>query len=102
MIAKQKGVKEAFGFDDHFKTEELTSIIESFKDGVAAEVSKSLPSEEYMDGYEVIPGMKKAVKKLVDPNDPPKASSAMEFILEGLHLSNKLNKEIADKGIVYK
>jgi magnesium chelatase subunit I len=89
-------------FDNHFQTEDLTSIIESFKNGVAAEVSKSLPSEEYMDGYEVIPGMKKAVKKLVDPNDPPKASSAMEFILEGLHLSNKLNKEIADKGIVYK
>jgi magnesium chelatase subunit I len=89
-------------FDDHFQTEELTSIIESFKDGMAAEVSKSLPSVEYMDGYEVIPGMKKAVKKLVDPNDPPEASSAMEFILEGLHLSNKLNKEVEDKGIIYK
>jgi hypothetical protein len=55
-----------------------------------------------MDGYEVIPGMKDAVERLVDPNDPQKASSAMEFILEGLHLSNKLNKEVAEKGIIYK
>ncbi len=89
-------------FDEHFETEDLTSIIDAFKDGVAAEVSKSLPSAEYMDGYEVIPGMKDAVERLVDPNDPQKASSAMEFILEGLHLSNKLNKEVAEKGIIYK
>ena len=55
-----------------------------------------------MDGYEVIPGMRNAVQTLVDPDSPPEASSAMEFILEGLHLSNQLNREVVDKGIVYK
>jgi magnesium chelatase subunit I len=89
-------------FDEHFKVEELSSIIDSFQDGVGAEVSRFLPSAEYMDGYEVIPGMKKAVESLVDPDNPPEASSAMEFILEGLHLSNQLNKEVMDKGMVYK
>lgn len=89
-------------FDEHFKVEELSSIVDSFQNGVGAEVSRFLPSAEYMDGYEVIPGMKKAVETLVDPDNPPEASSAMEFILEGLHLSNQLNKEMTDKGMVYK
>jgi magnesium chelatase subunit I len=89
-------------FDEHFKLEELSPIVESFQNGVGAEVSRFLPSEDYMDGYEVIPGMRNAVQTLVDPDNPPEASSAMEFILEGLHLSNQLNREVVDKGIVYK
>jgi magnesium chelatase subunit I len=89
-------------FDEHFKVEDLTSIVESFQNGLVAQVSKFLPSKDYMDGYEVIPGMKNAVQTLADPENSPEASSAMEFILEGLHLSNQLNREIEDKGIVYK
>ena len=34
---------------------------------------------------------------LVDPDSPDEAASAMEFILEGLHLSNKLNRQVEDK-----
>jgi magnesium chelatase subunit I len=89
-------------FDQYFKVEDLSSIVDSFQNGVGAEVSRFLPSAEYMDAYEVIPGMKNAVEALVDPESAPEASSAMEFILEGLHLSNQLNKEVMDKGIVYK
>lgn len=89
-------------FDEHFKLEDLAPVVESFQNGVGAEVSRFLPSSEYMDGYEVIPGMRNAVQTLVDPDNPPEASSAMEFILEGLHLSNQLNREVVDKGIVYK
>jgi magnesium chelatase subunit I len=89
-------------FDEYFKDKDLSAITESFQNDVAAEVSQNLPSKEYMDGYDVIPGMKTAVQTLVDPDSPPEASSAMEFILEGLHLSNQLNREVVEKGIVYK
>jgi magnesium chelatase subunit I len=89
-------------FDKHFRVEDLSSIVDSFQDGAGAEVSKFLPSAEYMDGYEVIPGMRKAVQTLVDADHPPEASAAMEFILEGLHLSNKLNREVVEKGTIYK
>ncbi|MFC1823216.1 AAA family ATPase [Thermodesulfobacteriota bacterium] len=89
-------------FDEYFRNYDLTSIVTSFENGMDAEVSMLLPSKEYMDGYEVIPGMKNAVETLVDPDDSSEASSAMEFILEGLHLSNKLNREVTDRGIVYK
>ena len=89
-------------FDKYFKAEDLTSIIEAFQNGVEAEVSRFLPSVEYMDGYEVLPGMRQAVGSLINPDSAPEAASAMEFVLEGLHLSNKLNRKEKDKGMVYK
>ena len=89
-------------FDEHFNLEDLASIVESFDNGMGAEVSQLFPAEDYMDGLRVIPGMKAAVETLVNPDSPPEASAAIEFILEGLHLSNKLNREISDKRRVYK
>ena len=50
----------------------------------------------------MIPGIKEAVTKLVDPHNAPEASAAIEFILEGLHLSNKLNREVLKDRVVYK
>ncbi len=89
-------------FDEHFNLEDLASIVESFDNGMGAEVSQLFPSEDYMDGLKVIPGMKAAVETLVNPDNPPEASAAIEFILEGLHLSNKLNREITEKRRIYK
>lgn len=89
-------------FDEYFKIDDLSSIIESFENGIVAEVSQFQSSEAYLEGFNVIPGMKEAAKTLVDPEKPQEASSAIEFILEGLHLSNKLNRELKGKGMVYK
>ena len=47
-------------------------------------------------------GSKDAVGKLVDPQNASEASAAIEFILEGLHLSNKLNREVVKDRVVYK
>jgi magnesium chelatase subunit I len=89
-------------FDELFKMDSLSSVINAFHNGMGAEVSQSIPSDEYMDGVRSIPGLKEAVKSLVNPESPAEVSSAIEFILEGLHLSNKLNKEIINGRIVYK
>jgi magnesium chelatase subunit I len=89
-------------FDEQFKAEDLDSIVTAFNNGMAAEVSQVIPSEEYMDGLNNVPGLKDAVKSLANPKDPAEVSSAIEFILEGLHLSNKLNREMVLGKIVYK
>lgn len=89
-------------FDEKFNVESLSSITDSFNNGIGAQVSQSISSDEYMDGLNNIPGLKEAVKKLVNPDIPAEASSAIEFVLEGLHLSNKLNREVINGRIVYK
>jgi magnesium chelatase subunit I len=40
-----------------------------------------------------IPGMKGAVAKLGATGNPAAIAAAVEFVLEGLHLNRKLNKE---------
>ena len=89
-------------FDAYFKPEELSDIVDSFDRGMTAEISRHLPSEAYMEGFRVIPGMREAVGRLVDPENPAQAASAIEFILEGLHLCNKVNREIIQDRVVYK
>jgi magnesium chelatase subunit I len=89
-------------FDEQFKADELSSIINSFNNGIGAVVSQSIPSAEYLDGLKNIPGLKDAVKSLVNVECHAEAASAIEFILEGLHLSNKLNKESLNGKFVYK
>ena len=89
-------------FDEKFKVEALSPVIDSFNNGIGAEVSQSIPSKEYMDGLKNVLGLYEAVKSLVNPEEPPEASSAIEFILEGLHLSNKLNREVIAGRRIYK
>jgi magnesium chelatase subunit I len=89
-------------FDEQFKADELLSIINSFNNGIGAVVSQSIPSAEYLDGLKNIPGLKDAVKSLVNVECHAEAASAIEFVLEGLHLSNKLNKETLNGKFIYK
>jgi len=89
-------------FDERFSIEDLSAVVNTFSTGMSAEVSRSLPSKEYLDGFSVIPGLRKAVESLADPDSPPESASAIEFILEGLHLSNKLNREIKEGRAVYR
>jgi len=88
-------------FDKYYDLDELSSVIQSFQEGMKVTISHSQPSKVYIGGYDVIPGLKEAVGKLVDPDSPAEASSAIEFIFEGLHLSNKINREVENKGLVY-
>ena len=59
----------------------------------AAQVSAALPAQEYVKQALQIPGMKGAVAKLGAAGSPAAVAAAVEFVLEGLHLSRKLNKE---------
>ena len=56
-------------FDTHFELEDLSPILDSFENGMKAEIAQDLPSEAYMEGFQVIPGIKEAVAKLVDPQN---------------------------------
>ena len=56
-------------------------------------VSSALGSQEYVKQALQIPGMKGAVAKVGAQGNPAAVAAAVEFVLEGLHLNRKLNKE---------
>ena len=80
-------------FNRTFSLVEFDALLAAFQRGATMHVSPSLPSQEYVKQALQIPGMKGAVGKLGATGNPAAIAAAVEFVLEGLHLNRKLNKE---------
>ena len=52
-----------------------------------------MPSQQYAKGIQNIQGLQESLAALGVDGQPGFISTATEFILEGLHLHQKLNKE---------
>ncbi|MQF91950.1 MAG: magnesium chelatase [SAR202 cluster bacterium] len=89
-------------FGSYFEVDDLEAIVDSFDLGNRAETGSDLPAIGYPDLVKNIDGLDKAVKKLTRDKRPEVIASAVEFILEGLHLSRKLNCDRSGEAAVYK
>ena len=80
-------------FNRYFLVQEFDDVIASFDNGLTIDASESIPSVNYAKEAFKLTGMKAAVTKLNAAGNPALTASAVEFILEGLHLNRKLNKD---------
>ncbi len=80
-------------FDRYVKLDALKSAITYFANGWGVKVSDEMLASGYLEDVRNIPGLSEAVKVLDVEDRPAVVASAAEFILEGLHLHQKLNKE---------
>jgi magnesium chelatase subunit I len=83
-------------FNRTFSLGEFDALLAAFQRGATMHVSSTLASGEYVKQALQIPGMKGAVAKLGATGNPATVAAAVEFVLEGLHLNRKLNKERGD------
>ena len=92
VLAKlvQKAVMSVF--QQAFPSGELESAVAAFQDGAALQAADSMPSAEYARQVERLPALRAALDRL-KPDGPAGLASAVEFVLEGLHLTKKLNKD---------
>jgi len=88
-------------FDERIPLEGVASVIESFEAGWKIEISEAMASSEYLGGLDSIRGLRQAAGDLAGGDSPARLASAIEFILEGLHLSNRLNKTVRDAGVLF-
>jgi magnesium chelatase subunit I len=94
-------------FNRRVTLDDLDPIVEAFEDGFTVETGERTPSREYVAWLREVPGMDDAVAGLgtFDVTDgaeePAVVASAVEFLLEGLHLARRLNKERVAGGTVY-
>src|SRR6266511_4380006 len=79
-------------FNRSFTGGELDQVVAAFQDGFGIEVADTMPSKEYVRQIAEVRPLHAAVKKL-GASDPAGTAAALEFVLEGLHLSRKLNKD---------
>ena len=80
-------------FNHYFSLGELEPIVARFKAGFAAEVSDLTSSADYTKLTKETEGLGAAIEKLGVSDSAPQVASAAEFVLEGLHLNKRLNKD---------
>ena len=73
---------------------DFAPVLQRFDDGFAATTSELTPASELLAQFGDLPGLGKMLERLgVEEESPGVAASALEFALEGLHLSRRLNKD---------
>jgi magnesium chelatase subunit I len=81
-------------FNRHFALSELVPLVERFEEeGLEAEVGELVPSDAHGRLAATVPELRAAIARLDAGESPAGIASAAEFVLEGLHLNRRLNKE---------
>lgn len=96
----KKAVLNVFG--RHFNIRELEPIVHSFGEGLTVETGSEMPSQDYVNILKQLNGIAEAVKNIESSNKPEAVASAIEFVLEGLHLNRRLNRSKAEGRFRYK
>jgi magnesium chelatase subunit I len=87
--------------------DDLDEVVLAFEEGLVVEAGERVPSREYVRWMREVPGLDDAVRRLgaFDATDgaeePAVVASAVEFLLEGLHLVRRVNKDRAGSGVRY-
>lgn len=82
-------------FNRQFSVRSFERLILAFENGLTVEASELMPAMDYVHQLSHLDGMREAVDKLGVGGNPAAVASAVEFVLEGLHLNRKLNKDAA-------
>ncbi len=55
-----------------------------------------MPAPEVLAGLDEIDGLRDVARRIAGGDGPERLAAAVEFVLEGLHLTNQLNKSAGD------
>ncbi len=80
-------------FGRYVDMEDMEGIVEAFEEGIVIETGSDRPSMEYVTLLGEVEAFDEPIKRLGADNTHGVIASAMEFILEGLHLKRRLNKD---------
>jgi len=82
--------------------DELDDVVEAFDEGLVLETGEMAPAADYVRWMRETPGLEAVVKSLNGLGSPSETASTLEFVLEGLHLNRRLNKDRVGSGARYR
>ncbi len=90
-------------FKERVPLDQVRDVVTAFESGVIAHAGEDIPSVDQAKLLEEVPALRATVLSLTGGDESPAAvASAIEFILEGLHLSKRLNKDSSGAGATYR
>jgi magnesium chelatase subunit I len=88
-------------FSRYATAADFDEFLQNFAEGKSLEVSETMPAAAYAQHAKNLTGFSQALERLAGGGSSAMAASAMEFVLEGLHLHKKLNKKLFEGEISY-
>jgi magnesium chelatase subunit I len=89
-------------FRARVKPERLGPIVASFEDGSVVHTGEDMPAAQYRDLLAQLEGMPAVLADLGVGESPAGIASGIEFVLEGLHLTKRLNKDALGSRATYR
>jgi magnesium chelatase subunit I len=89
-------------FNRYFSVSDFDDVVTRFKSGISIEVGDMMPSSNYERVIKQVEGLSRHVAKLEAKPSAPVSASVVEFILEGLHLNKRLNKDRVGQKVQYR
>jgi magnesium chelatase subunit I len=94
ILARAAKTAELEVFRRRLSGYDFQPILSRFAEGFEAETSDLTPASALLAQFGELPGLSKLLGRLgVEEESPGAAASAVEFALDGLHLSRRLNKD---------
>ncbi len=90
-------------FRERFSPDQLREVLEAFDDSVVVNAGDDIAAADYAALVDSMPALREPIGRLTGGDESPAATAcAVELILEGLHLSKRLNKEAAGARATYR
>jgi magnesium chelatase subunit I len=89
-------------FSRHFSASQFETLVTHFEEGQVIEVGEGMSAAAYARVIGEAPEVGVAVRRLSLPDRPEVQASVIEFLLEGLHLCKRLNKDDVDGRSLYR
>jgi magnesium chelatase subunit I len=89
-------------FKQRCPIERFRDVVLAFDEGTVVHAGDDVASPEYVEVLSRIPALREPVVALAEGESPAAIASALEFVLEGLHLSKRLNKEAVGARATYR
>lgn len=88
-------------FNRYFKHPDLDPLVQKFEEGLVVNTGSGVPSSEYVRKLEKAAPFKESLAPLKMGGSPEEFAAGAEFVLEGLHLNQRLNRENTDGRYAY-
>ena len=90
-------------FKDVVPPEQTRAVVDAFEAGAVAHTGEGVTTEELARLVEEVDALRGPVASLTGGDESPAAvAAAAEFVLEGLHLSKRLNKDASGASATYR
>ena len=90
-------------YKERVSPDQVREVVASFEEGLVAHTGEDIASADEARLLEQVPALRAPVLALTEGDESPAAvAAAIEFVLEGLHLGKRLNKDASGNRATYR